>query len=37
LPSSEPEPEIPFGNYYILFIGIGIVSIILYENRKRRK
>ncbi len=36
LPSSEPEPDIPFGNYYILFIGIGIVSIILFENRKRR-
>jgi parallel beta-helix repeat protein len=36
LPSSPPAPGIPFGDYYLLFIGIGIVSVILFEYRKRR-
>lgn len=32
-----PDPVIPFGNYYILFLGIGIVSILLVEHKKRKK
>ncbi len=37
LPSSEPEPAIPFGNYFILFLGIGLVSILFVERKKRIK
>ena len=37
LSSSSPEPAIPFGNYYILFLGVGIVSILLVERKKRKK
>ncbi len=37
LPSSDPEPAIPFGNYYILFLGIGLVSILFVERKKRIK
>ncbi len=37
LPSSSPEPAIPFGNYYILFLGIGIATMLLVANKKRKK
>ena len=37
LPSNEPEPAVPFGNYYLIFIGIGIVSGLLLDNKKRKK
>jgi parallel beta-helix repeat protein len=33
----SPSPGIPFGNYYIIFLGIGIVSILLVERKKRKK
>ncbi|MFX0075883.1 MAG: nitrous oxide reductase family maturation protein NosD [Candidatus Hermodarchaeota archaeon] len=29
LPSPEPEPAIPFGNYYLIFLGIGIFTILI--------
>ena len=31
------ESAISLGNYYILFLGIGIVSILLLERKKRKK
>ncbi|GAG98775.1 unnamed protein product [marine sediment metagenome] len=37
LPSSGPDPGIPFGNYYIIFMGIGIASLLIVEHRKRKK
>jgi len=37
LPSSGPDPGIPFGNYYILFLGIGIAAMLLVERKKRKK
>ena len=37
LPSSDPEPAIPFGDYYILFLGIGIAAILVVERKKRKK
>ena len=36
LPSS-PEPAIPFGNHYIFFLGIGIITIVLAEHKRRKK
>ncbi|MHA1492157.1 MAG: SBBP repeat-containing protein [Promethearchaeota archaeon] len=29
----QPPPGIPLGNYYLLFIVIGIVSLIIYKRR----
>ena len=37
LPSSSSGPAIPFGNYFILFLGIGIVMMLLVERKKRKK
>ena len=34
---SNTEPAIPFGNHYVLFLGIGIITIILAEYKKRKK
>lgn len=30
----EEAPGIPFGNFYLLFIAIGIISILVYKKRK---
>ena len=30
-------PAIPFGNYYFLFLGIGIATLLLAEQKKRKK
>lgn len=30
----EKEEAIPFGNFYLLFIAIGIIGLIIYERRK---
>ncbi|MCJ7648184.1 MAG: right-handed parallel beta-helix repeat-containing protein [Candidatus Lokiarchaeota archaeon] len=35
-PSQNPPPAIPFGNYYILFMGIGIISLLIIVSRKRK-
>ncbi len=39
--SEEPPPTtpqgIPIGNFYLIFIGIGIISILLVERKKRKK
>jgi len=32
----SPSPGIPFGNYYILFMGIGIISLLVIVSRKRK-
>ena len=34
IPSSSPG--IPFGNYHILFVGIGIISLLVIVSRKRK-
>ena len=36
LPLTTPQ-EIPMGNYYLLFLGIGIISLLLLEIRKKKK
>jgi len=30
----EKEAAIPFGNFYLLFIAIGIIGLIIYDRRK---
>ncbi len=37
LPSSGPGQAIPYGNYYIIFLGIGIISLLLVEYKKMKK
>jgi len=32
-----PGGGIPFGDYYILFLGIGIATLLLVERKKRKK
>ncbi len=34
LPPEEPTPEIPFGNYFMIFGIIAIVSIVILKKRK---
>ncbi|NVM16487.1 MAG: LPXTG cell wall anchor domain-containing protein, partial [Candidatus Lokiarchaeota archaeon] len=35
-PPPTPPPGIPFGNYYIVFMGIGIISLLIIVSRKRK-
>ena len=35
-PPPTPPPGIPFGNYFIVFMGIGIISLLIIVTRKRK-
>ncbi|MBD3255114.1 MAG: hypothetical protein GF383_08465 [Candidatus Lokiarchaeota archaeon] len=31
----KDEPIIPFGHYYLMFMGIGIISLLVYKKHKK--
>ena len=32
-----PPPGIPFGSYYILYMALGVISLVIYYKRKIKK
>ena len=36
LPSNGPEPGIPFGQYYLIFLGIAILALLITQLKRRK-
>lgn len=37
IPVDIPEPVIPFGHYYLVFLGIGVLALLLVQSKKRKR